>query len=234
MTELLGIDLSLHRDTLKRADFEKLHDAGCRFLGVRVSVGRSDEGIIVSDPTAARYVDLGRAFGWIVFGFHYLNPREEMRGEADRDGYQQGAYYGVEASRLGLDGHFLDVEEAGIKQPHIVHANIAMRMGLATPVHLYSSDLVMERYDPLVRDLFDPGEWTALYAKNLGGHSYRWLNDWATPAELQAIAARHRLWQFGRLRYRITINGRRKYRSIDGDVWQGTQRQLLDYLRARR
>lgn len=227
MAELLGIDLNSYRADLTGQDFDRLHDAGCRFLGQRLTVAHSVSGELVRDETASRYIGLARARGWTVFGYAYLNPRDGMKTEPDRDGYEQGRFYADTAGMYRLDGQFLDVEAASIRQPHIVHANIGMRQGFIDDMcalGLYSRDNVMSKFDPLVRGLFDY-EWFARYVDGAV-----WLNDWQTKPE-QETSRTGRLWQKTEtLRWRITIDGKKVTRSVDGDVFDGTQQQLLRYL----
>ena len=226
--EILAIDLSEHRAGLTRAEFRVLHEGGCRALGVRVSIAHSESGDLHADATAAQYVAWARGFGWVAYGYCYLNPRVGMRYDADTDGDAQGRFYAKIAAPLDLDGHYLDVEESGVKRAHIVYAVAAMRQGLRSErvaaVNLYSSLAVMKRF-PDLPGIFDGGTWYANYGIASAARS---LDDWATPPDREQYRDA-RLHQFGGLQY---VRPNHRKRSVDGNVFFGTQQQLLGYMTA--
>lgn len=223
--ELLIIDLNEHRSGVTKGEFTRLHRGGCRGLGVRVSVAYSEQGIMHADPTAPGYVKKARALGWVVFGYHYLNPRDGFPAKADA--YEQGQFYAMMAAPLDLDGHFLDVEEPGIRRQHNEYATLAMRQGLrhqrVRGVGLYSSEVIMARY-PDQRGVLWDSEWLANYGKPPAA---RTLDDYATPPEREQYRDGP-MHQFGHLAY-TRPNGR--LRAVGGNVWQGTQRSLMEYMR---
>jgi hypothetical protein len=224
--ELLIIDLSEHRAGLTRGEFTRLHRGGCRGLGVRVSVAYADQGIMHADTTAAGYVAKARRHGWVVFGYAYLNPRDGL--PAKDDAYEQGEFYARTAEPLDLDGHFLDVEKGTIRRQHNEYATLAMRQGLRSQrvsgVGVYSREDILTRFASQ-RRLWD-SEWLAHYGP-IGEPAARTLADWQTPLSREPYRAGP-LWQYGPLEY-TRPNGRP--RRVDGNVWQGTQHSLMEYMR---
>jgi len=221
--EILGIDLSAWRSGVTPAEFAKLHEGGCRFLGVRVSSGRN------ADDTAAGFVQMARAHGWVTFGYHYLSA---AKGDPDPDveGHIQGGLYADRALMLDLDGHFLDVEDADLKWGHVIHAVHAMRKSGITSVGLYSRQSF---YGPKfegavgVADRVFDCEWWADYR---GGS--RWLGNWQT-SEAEEKYRPGALWQMtDKFRYRRP--DAEGTRSIDGNVFVGTQQALMRYLKGGR
>ena len=213
MSELLGIDLSEHRANISEADFDKLHEGGCRFLGVRVSVGdRLDE-------TAERFAMMAQERGWVTIGYHYLTAEQNV-GEA---GFQQGALFAAQAADLDLDGYVLDVEATGLKWSAVIHAVAAMRQYGLGSVGLYSR---RSYYQPNFGKYPDPFDWE-WWADYRGGS--RWLGNWQTQPEDEQYRPGP-LWQFSDKFHWSDPDGEKRAESVDGDVFQGTQLDLLRYM----
>lgn len=221
MNNILGIDLNAYRGNLNDADFDKLHEAGCRFIGLRVSVG--GEG----DATAGPYVEMARARGWVTFGYHYLKSYEGDNNA--QNGYEQGQLYAARAEMFDLDGHFLDVEDSGLKWNEVVHAAEAMRAGLHSALGLYSRRSFYEPKFGKMPPIFD-FEWWADYRD--AGPQGVWLAQWEAWASATHDHRPGPLWQFtDELKWKRTdTDGKR---SVDGNVYEGTQVALLRYLQGR-
>jgi len=217
--EILGIDLSKWRENVDDEDFDKLHANGCRFLGVRVSVG------LEADETAIKFIDMARARGWVTMGYHYLTA---VKGDAnDENGWEQGKFYGTRANMLDLDGHFLDVEDPDTSWADVIHAVEQMRANLTftNGVGLYSRKSFFVPKFGDRPDVFD-SEWWADYR---GGK--RWLADWETTPEQEQYRPGP-LWQFtDELKWKRPSGGQR---SVDGNVFTGTQLDLLRYFGGKR
>jgi len=218
---ILGIDLNAWRPNVTEDEFDKLHGLGCRFIGVRVSANNE------ADWTAEKFVDMARARGWVTFGYHYLSAD---KGDSNlQNGYEQGRVYAEAASALDLDGHFLDVEDGDTQWADVVAAVERMRAGTGEAIGLYSRRSFFEPKFGERDDIFD-FEWMADYREAPNGV---WLAKWEEfAAEAESDEA---LWQFSdELKWRYDkADGTKATRSVDGNLFAGSQVDLLYYLKGR-
>jgi len=233
MPESLLIDLSRHqaddedpRRNIGPEDFDRWAAAGVAGITVRVSHG------LDLDKSAHRWVALARAVDIPVGGYAYLLPASP--GQAER--------YLVGADALGgLDWHAADCEQRGLQWGDVAGVLERWRY-LMPPVAIgrYTRPLWWAAREPKG---FDAGifqwDWLADYRTSLGGGA-RWLSNWQTanvkpPPDAPPDWAPQPpgpFWQYGAVRYYLTVAGERAYHSVDGNVYAGSQLDFLRYVGA--
>lgn len=216
-TEILGIDLSKHRNDLTQDEFLHLHEKGVRFLFTRISSDYSG-----ADPTAQRYLRWAGMLGWVTGGYHFLDRNKDRSDKPTWDGVRQANMYAtaqeaIIGNGVECDLDFVDVEAQGIPYNMVLSYVNEMRILGYESVGLYTR---LSYWNAKFGDQPNPTDFSWL-ADYRGGS--RWLNNWQTSEEDEQWRP-SRLWQFGPLRYRYEG----KNRSIDGNVFQGTQVELLE------
>lgn len=202
MTDVtLGIDLSENRSGLDEADFDKLHKHGVRFL-----ITRATRGTDYWDPTGAEYLGWARRRGWVALHYHFMDPR---------NGREQAENYAWNIRpKVGV----VDIEAVDITTHHILDFCAQARRHFDTLGVYTRRDLWVSRGYPPISDLFD----------------FEWIADWTAPRvnlskweDSIPTSPVSRLQQFtDSLRFDSPYG----WHSIDGNVFQGTQFQLAEYV----
>lgn len=221
----LGIDLSEHRKNVTNAQLNYLSANGVTWAWHRAARGAD-----YRDPTFPRFNRKGWQLGQVTGAYLFM---EKGEGVAQLDNFLHAIRPELLAGR-GPDAYILDIEAGGIKLRDVYRWLAAWRRRTPWPLGLYSSSGYLARrgWEDLP-ELFDY-YWTADYRFLVAdgvvveeeGSASRWLKDW-DEEPMPKPPDWPELHQYGALKYRW----RGKVRAIDGNLFAGSQAQLLRLVR---